>query len=96
MFLDIVASFIHKIHCLIIIFLKIEFICPGADHQIPMELVLKIVSKIRAGERFAVYVVVPMWPEGDPKTNSMQEILFWQVICLQLCSRMILQRLIDV
>jgi len=51
----------------------------GADNLIPMELALKITSKIRAKERFAVYVVLPMWPEGDPKTGAMQEILFWQV-----------------
>ena len=44
-----------------------------------MELALKIVSKIRANERFAVYIIIPMWPEGDPKTGAMQEILFWQV-----------------
>ncbi|XP_027913396.1 phospholipase D delta [Vigna unguiculata] len=50
----------------------------GADNLIPMELALKIASKIRAKERFAVYVVLPMWPEGDPKTGAMQEILFWQ------------------
>lgn len=58
------------------------FVQAGADHQIPMELTLKIISKIRARERFAVYIVIPMWPEGDPKTNTVQEILFWQVICL--------------
>lgn len=44
-----------------------------------MELALKIASKIKAKERFAVYVVLPMWPEGDPKSAAMQEILFWQV-----------------
>ena len=48
--------------------------------MIPMELALKIVSKIRANEKFAVYIVLPMWPEGDPKSESMQEILFWQVV----------------
>ncbi|OAY62953.1 Phospholipase D delta [Ananas comosus] len=50
----------------------------GADNLIPMELALKIVSKIKAKERFAVYVVIPMWPEGVPTTAAMQEILFWQ------------------
>lgn len=51
----------------------------GADHLIPIELALKIVSKIRANEKFSVYIVVPMWPEGNPKDNVVQEILFWQV-----------------
>lgn len=52
----------------------------GADHLIPMELAMKIASKIRAKERFAVYVVIPMWPEGNPVDNVVQEILFWQVM----------------
>jgi phospholipase D1/2 len=51
----------------------------GADNLIPIELALKIASKIRAGERFAVYVVIPMWPEGVPTAASVQEILFFQV-----------------
>lgn len=44
-----------------------------------MELALKIASKIRAKKRFAVYIVIPMWPEGNPSSASVQEILFWQV-----------------
>jgi phospholipase D1/2 len=51
----------------------------GADNLIPIELALKIASKIRAGERFAVYVVIPMWPEGVPTASAVQEILFFQV-----------------
>ena len=54
----------------------------GADNLIPMELALKIASKIRAKERFAVYIILPMWPEGNPASAAMQEILFWQVIWL--------------
>ncbi|KAM3262725.1 hypothetical protein ACQJBY_053074 [Aegilops geniculata] len=49
-----------------------------ALHLIPRELSLKIVSKIEAAEHFVVYVVVPMWPEGDPEKESMQAILDWQ------------------
>jgi phospholipase D1/2 len=44
-----------------------------------MELALKIASKIKAGERFAVYVILPMWPEGVPDSTAMQEILYFQV-----------------
>ena len=36
----------------------------GATHLIAIELALKIVQKINAGERFMVYAVIPMWPEG--------------------------------
>ena len=50
----------------------------GALHLIPKELSLKIVSKIEAGERFSVYVVIPMWPEGIPESGSVQAILDWQ------------------
>ncbi|XP_023743195.1 phospholipase D delta [Lactuca sativa] len=55
----------------------------GADNLIPMELALKIASKIRAGERFAVYVVIPMWPEGVPSSATVQEILYWQSQSMQ-------------
>jgi phospholipase D1/2 len=55
-----------------------------------MELALKIASKIKANERFAIYIVIPMWPEGDPKSGAVQEILFWQV-CDYLMSKLILE-----
>jgi phospholipase D1/2 len=51
----------------------------GADNLIPIELALKIASKIKEKERFAVYIVIPMWPEGIPTTAPIQQILFWQV-----------------
>lgn len=56
----------------------------GADNLIPMELALKIASKIRARERFAVYIVIPLWPEGDPKSGPVQEILYWQSQTMQM------------
>ncbi|WVZ51178.1 hypothetical protein U9M48_002343 [Paspalum notatum var. saurae] len=49
-----------------------------ATHLVAKELSLKIASKIRAGEWFRVYVVVPMWPEGEPESASTQAILDWQ------------------
>ncbi|OIV98260.1 hypothetical protein TanjilG_14849 [Lupinus angustifolius] len=50
----------------------------GALNLIPKELSLKIVTKIEAGERFTVYIVIPMWPEGIPESASVQSILNWQ------------------
>ncbi|XP_050217854.1 phospholipase D alpha 1-like [Mercurialis annua] len=50
----------------------------GALHLIPKELSLKIISKIESGERFSVYIVIPMWPEGIPESGSVQAILKWQ------------------
>lgn len=52
----------------------------GANNLIPMEIALKIVNKIKANERFCVYIVIPMWPEGVPTSTPIQRILFWQVI----------------
>ncbi|XP_039015458.1 phospholipase D delta-like isoform X1 [Hibiscus syriacus] len=65
----------------------------GADNLIPMELALKIGTKIRAKERFAVYVVIPMWPEGTPTSASVQEILFWQGQTIQMMYRVVAQEL---
>ncbi|KAL5714787.1 phospholipase D [Ranunculus cassubicifolius] len=50
----------------------------GGNNLIPMEIALKIASKIRERKRFAAYIVVPMWPEGNPPDVAMQTILFYQ------------------
>ncbi|KAF6993066.1 hypothetical protein CFC21_010006 [Triticum aestivum] len=47
----------------------------GACQLIPRELSLKIVRKIEDGERFAVYIVVPMWSEGAPTGRYRQAML---------------------
>lgn len=65
----------------------------GADNLIPMELALKIASKIRAKERFSVYVVIPMWPEGTPTSSSVQEILYWQSQTMQMMYEIIAKEL---
>lgn len=62
-------------------------------HLIPKELSLKIVSKIEAGERFTVYVVVPMWPEGIPESGSVQAILDWQKRTMEMMYTDIIQAL---
>ncbi|GFZ20882.1 phospholipase D alpha 1 [Actinidia rufa] len=65
----------------------------GALHLIPKELSLKIVSKIESGERFSVYVVVPMWPEGLPESASVQAILDWQKRTMEMMYKDIAQAL---
>lgn len=65
----------------------------GALHLIPKELSLKIVSKIEAGERFTVYVVVPMWPEGIPESASVQAILDWQRRTMEMMYKDVVQAL---
>ncbi|XP_042465730.1 phospholipase D beta 1-like [Zingiber officinale] len=51
----------------------------GANNLIPIEIAFKIASKIRANERFTAYIVIPMWPEGNPTGAPTQRILFWQI-----------------
>ncbi|CAL5349540.1 unnamed protein product [Camellia sinensis] len=51
----------------------------GVNNLIPMEIALKIAEKIRARERFTAYIVIPVWPEGNPTGAAAQRILFWQV-----------------
>ncbi|KAJ8633658.1 hypothetical protein MRB53_026994 [Persea americana] len=56
----------------------------GANNLIPMEIALKIANKIKANERFSAYIVIPMWPEGDPTGVPTQRILFWQNKTMQM------------
>lgn len=49
----------------------------GCRNLIPVEIALKVAKKIKARERFSVYVVVPMWPEGTPESETVQDILHW-------------------
>ncbi|KAF2323241.1 hypothetical protein GH714_034287 [Hevea brasiliensis] len=65
----------------------------NALHVIPKELSLKIVTKIEAGERFTVYVVVPMWPEGIPESGSVQAILDWQRRTMEMMYKDVVQAL---
>ncbi|XXG63645.1 hypothetical protein AAC387_Pa05g1785 [Persea americana] len=71
--------------------IKVEEV--GALHLVPKELSLKIVSKIEAGERFTVYVVLPMWPEGVPESASVQAILDWQRRTMEMMYKDIIQAL---
>ncbi|XP_065864795.1 phospholipase D beta 1-like isoform X2 [Euphorbia lathyris] len=68
----------------------------GANNLIPMEIALKIAEKIRANERFAAYIVVPMWPEGVPTGAATQRILFWQHKTMQMMYETIYKALVEV
>ncbi|KAH9311220.1 hypothetical protein KI387_026255, partial [Taxus chinensis] len=68
----------------------------GANNMIPMELALKIAEKIRSHERFAVYILVPMWPEGIPTSMAMQRILYWQGQTMQMMYETIFKALKEV
>lgn len=49
-----------------------------ASHLVAIEIAEKICSKIRANERFVVYVNIPLFPEGPPDSGAVQEILSHQ------------------
>ncbi|KAI5665472.1 hypothetical protein M9H77_15325 [Catharanthus roseus] len=49
----------------------------GCRNLIPVEIALKIANKIKAKERFSVYIVIPMWPEGIPESETVHDILHW-------------------
>ena len=49
-----------------------------SSNRIPNVIVERIVRAIREKKRFAAYIVIPLFPEGDPASAVMQEILFWQ------------------
>ncbi|XP_052170183.1 phospholipase D beta 2-like isoform X2 [Diospyros lotus] len=68
----------------------------GANNLIPMEIALKIADKIRAHERFSVYIVIPMWPEGNPTGAATQRILFWQHKTMQMMYETIYKALVEV
>ncbi|KAL4586048.1 hypothetical protein LXL04_010679 [Taraxacum kok-saghyz] len=68
----------------------------GANNSIPMEIALKIANKIKAHERFAVYIVIPMWPEGVPTGSATQRILFWQNKTMQMMYETIYKALLHV
>ncbi|KAE8701022.1 hypothetical protein F3Y22_tig00110549pilonHSYRG00117 [Hibiscus syriacus] len=66
-----------------------------ANNFIPMELALKIASKIAAHERFTAYIVVPMFPEGVPTGSATQRILFWQHKTMQMMYETIHRALVE-
>ncbi|KAA8515979.1 hypothetical protein F0562_019158 [Nyssa sinensis] len=68
----------------------------GANNLIPMEIALKIADKIRAHERFSAYIVIPMWPEGNPTGAATQRILFWQHKTMQMMYETIYKALVEV
>ena len=64
-------------------FLSSAYMWGSSNHTkcnniIAAEITLKICQKIADGERFAAYIVVPMWPEGIPESGAVQAILKWQ------------------
>ncbi|KAH3743817.1 Phospholipase D gamma 1 [Pelomyxa schiedti] len=50
---------------------------PCCNH-IPWEITKRIISSIETRRPFRVFVVIPLFPEGNPETAALQEILHWE------------------
>ncbi|KAL6659935.1 hypothetical protein ACP70R_002057 [Stipagrostis hirtigluma subsp. patula] len=68
----------------------------GANNLIPIEIALKIANKIYANERFSAYIVIPMWPEGNPTGTPTQRILYWQKKTMEMMYAIIYRALKEV
>ena len=56
----------------------------NCHHTIPSEIAQRIVDKIERNERFTAYIMIPMFPEGDPASAPIQEILYWQTRTIEM------------
>nr|DAD31926.1 TPA_asm: hypothetical protein HUJ06_010777 [Nelumbo nucifera] len=65
----------------------------GADNLIPMEIALKIANKIKEKKRFSAYIVIPMWPEGDPASKAVQMMLYLQLETMRMMYKMVYEAL---
>ena len=55
--------------------------CPNI---VPYEITLRIIQAIKSNERFTAYILIPLYPEGNPSDGAVQEILFWQKNTIQM------------
>jgi len=60
-----------------------------ATNLIPIEIVRNITDAIEKGVHHSCYVVMPMFPEGDPTSAAVQEILYWQSQTMEMMYRRI-------
>lgn len=67
----------------------------GCLNLVPVEIALKVAAKIRRGERFAAYVVTPMWPEGEPGSDSIQAILRWNRLTVEMMYGIVMEAIDD-
>ena len=56
----------------------------NCHHTIPSEITQRIIEKMSRNEHFTVYVLIPMFPEGDPGSIPIQEILYWQTRTIEM------------
>lgn len=56
---------------------------------IPIEIATKIVEKIKENSSFTAYIVLSLYPEGNPEDMVPQEILHWQFRTMEMMYRRI-------
>ncbi len=54
----------------------------NCHHTVPVEIAQKIIDKIHLGQRFVAYIVIPMFPEGDPTSAPIQVLHIFLTIYL--------------
>eukprot|EP01059_Diplonema_ambulator_P016531 TRINITY_DN2812_c0_g1_i1.p1 TRINITY_DN2812_c0_g1~~TRINITY_DN2812_c0_g1_i1.p1 ORF type:complete len:949 (+),score=104.00 TRINITY_DN2812_c0_g1_i1:57-2849(+) len=47
-------------------------------NRIPDVIISRITAAIKSNAPFTAYIVLPMFPEGDPASRPVQEMLYWQ------------------
>jgi phospholipase D1/2 len=67
----------------------------GCLNLVPVEIALKVAAMIRRGERFAAYVVTPMWPEGPAADEAMQAILLWNRRTVEMMYGIVMEAIYD-
>ena len=67
----------------------------NCHHTIPREITQKICDKIAFGQRFTAYILIPMFPEGDPTSAHIQAILYLQYKTMEMMYRRIGEALVS-
>jgi phospholipase D1/2 len=67
----------------------------GLDNRVPYTMVERICHKIRKQEDFAIFIVIPMFPDGfeAPENIAAQEQLHWQFLTMQFMYKRIAEEL---
>eukprot|EP01063_Lacrimia_lanifica_P039139 TRINITY_DN8522_c0_g2_i1.p1 TRINITY_DN8522_c0_g2~~TRINITY_DN8522_c0_g2_i1.p1 ORF type:complete len:826 (+),score=355.88 TRINITY_DN8522_c0_g2_i1:43-2520(+) len=77
---------------------KVQAVLSGADelqavNRVPLLLVQRILKAIDEKKPFAVYVCIPLFPEGLPETAAMQEVIYWEFRTMEMMYRIITDHL---
>ncbi|EZG73001.1 phospholipase D [Gregarina niphandrodes] len=64
-----------------------------SPHLVPYALMKRIARAIARNEDYCVYIMTPLFPEGIPTSMSVQEILQWQFLTMQMMYYHVQQKL---